>query len=89
VGPVGQVRGIYFPLRYRGKALFTVDARVAEGQNDQLPALAADLANKLEPLGTQARTDDGDARDVASRLVEARDEADLDWIEGCDKDNGN
>ena len=67
----------------------TVDARVAEGQNDQLPALAADLANKLEPLRTQARTDDGDARDVASRLVEARDEAGLDWIEGCDKDNGN
>jgi hypothetical protein len=51
----------------------TVDARVAEGQNDQLPALAADLANKLarklEPLRTQARTDDGDARDVASRLL--------------------
>ena len=71
----------------------TVDARVAEGQNDQLPALAAylaiKLARKLEPLRTQARTDDGDARDVASRLVEARDEAGLDWIEGCDKDNGN
>jgi hypothetical protein len=47
------------------------------------------LARKLEPLRTQARTDDGDARDVASRLVEARDEAGLDWIEGCDKDNGN
>lgn len=71
----------------------TVEARMAEGQYDRLPALAADLANKLarklEPLRTQARTDDGDARDVASRLVEARDEAGLDWIEGCDKDNGN
>jgi hypothetical protein len=71
----------------------TVDARVAEGQNDQLPALAAYLAikvaRKLEPLRTQARTDDGDARDVASRLVEVRDDAGLDWIEGCDKDNGS
>jgi hypothetical protein len=38
----------------------TVEARMAEGQYDRLPALAADLANKLarklEPLRTQART---------------------------------
>ena len=52
-----------------------------------------DVANKLtrqfKALRAKTRPNEGDTRDVAPRPIEARDEAGLDWIEGCNKDNGN
>jgi hypothetical protein len=47
------------------------------------------LARKLKPLPTKPRANQGDARHVAFGLVQSRHEAGLDWIEGCNKHNGN
>src|SRR6516164_7028985 len=47
------------------------------------------LARKLKSLPAESRADEGDAGDVATRPVKARDETSLDRIECCDEDNGN